>query len=797
MRHNSSDSFQGTVNKITLTPPTNGATLTLADGKTLAVDNSLTLSGTDASTLNIGTGGTLGTAAYTASTAYDASGAATTAVSNHAALQTGVHGISITAAKTLTVSNSLTLAGTDGNSLTIGASASVAGSNTGDVTLATNHGLALTNQVIGMGTPSSITDTSTNAVTTTTHTHAITGFEVTSNKSNNIATDAASTTKYPSVKAIKDYADGLVVGLLDYRGGYDASVNTYPTTGGSGSAGAVLKGDMYVISVGGTLSGVAIQVGDMIIATVDTPGQTAGNWNTLNTNISYVAEDVANKVTSLSGASTNTQYTGAKLVYDQLALKANLISPAFTTPSLGVATATSINGATITSGTLNGSVTGTNTGDVTLTVNSGMALTGQALNMGTPSTITSATTNSVTTTTHTHALTVTKSDVGLGSVENTALSTWAGTANVITLGTVTTGTWNAATIADGKIATALTGKTYNALTLTALATGFSIAGGTTSKTLTVSNTLTLAGTDGTTMTFPTTSATLARTDAANTFTGHQTIEGVTSTGATGTGNLVFNGTPTLLTPVFTGLPTGTGVSSTATASTLVARDVNGMTTAAGRITSVTSTATAAGTTTLTSSSNYYREFTGTTTQTLVLPNATTLSVGAEYKIFNNSTGGSITINVNGGTLLLTLTSGSVATLLLTSNGSTAGTWDTTVNIPVYSNEVYSAATFTGTGADALVTGMAITPPAGIYKVFFEAPCDSTVAGGVNATLTIRAGGVANTNSTRALMLRTAARGSITTAAIVTVNGSQVIDVYVNAPNTVSVYNRRLEVIRIE
>lgn len=37
------------------------------------------------------------------------------------------------------------------------------------------------------------------------------------------------------------------------------------------------------------------------------------------------------------------------------------------TPVLGVATATSINGATITSGTLNGSVTGTNTGDQTVT----------------------------------------------------------------------------------------------------------------------------------------------------------------------------------------------------------------------------------------------------------------------------------------------------------------------------------------------------------------------------------------------------------------------------------------------
>lgn len=52
-------------------------------------------------------------------------------------------------------------------------------------------------------------------------------------------------------------------------------------------------------------------------------------------------------------------------VFDALASKAPLISPSFTTPSLGVAIATSINGATITSGTLNGSVTGTNTGDQT------------------------------------------------------------------------------------------------------------------------------------------------------------------------------------------------------------------------------------------------------------------------------------------------------------------------------------------------------------------------------------------------------------------------------------------------
>jgi trimeric autotransporter adhesin len=69
-------------------------------------------------------------------------------------------------------------------------------------------------------------------------------------------------------------------------------------------------------------------------------------------------------------------------------------------------------------------------------------------------------------------------------------------------------TWSASAIVDGDLPAALTGKTYNAITPTALATGFSLAGGTTSKTLTVSNSITLAGTDGTTITLPASSGTL-------------------------------------------------------------------------------------------------------------------------------------------------------------------------------------------------------------------------------------------------------------------------------------------------
>jgi len=56
------------------------------------------------------------------------------------------------------------------------------------------------------------------------------------------------------------------------------------------------------------------------------------------------------------------------------------------------------------------------------------------------------------------------------------------------------------------------------------------------KVLTASNTLTLAGTDSTTMTFPTTSATIARTDVGQTFTGDQTI-----TSASGNTTLAITG----------------------------------------------------------------------------------------------------------------------------------------------------------------------------------------------------------------------------------------------------------------
>jgi len=49
----------GTVNRITLTAPATGATITVLDTKTLTVSNTVTLSGTDGSTITYGAGGTV------------------------------------------------------------------------------------------------------------------------------------------------------------------------------------------------------------------------------------------------------------------------------------------------------------------------------------------------------------------------------------------------------------------------------------------------------------------------------------------------------------------------------------------------------------------------------------------------------------------------------------------------------------------------------------------------------------------------------------------------------------------
>lgn len=115
----------------------------------------------------------------------------------------------------------------------------------------------------------------------------------------------------------------------------------------------------------------------------------------------------------------------------------------------------------------------------------------------------------------------------------------------------------------------------------------------------------------------------------------------------------------------------------------------------------TTTATAAGTTTLTASSTYNQFFTGTTTQTIVLPDVTTLTTGWTYHISNNSTG-TLTINSSGSNLVTTVLAGtSVQVVCIAITGTTAASWD---------YELVGFTTPTGSGNVVLATTPTLTTP---------------------------------------------------------------------------------------
>jgi len=87
------------------------------------------------------------------------------------------------------------------------------------------------------------------------------------------------------------------------------------------------------------------------------------------------------------------------------------------------------------------------------------------------------------------------------------------------------------------------------------------------------------------------------------------------------------------------------------------------------------TATAAGTTTLTSTSPSVQFFTGTSTQTIVLPVASTMVLGQRFTIHNNSTG-ALTVNSSGANLVGTVQPNTtVVCTCISTSGTSAASWD--------------------------------------------------------------------------------------------------------------------------
>jgi hypothetical protein len=123
--------------------------------------------------------------------------------------------------------------------------------------------------------------------------------------------------------------------------------------------------------------------------------------------------------------------------------------------------------------------------------------------------------------------------------------------------------------------------------------------------------------------------------------------------------------------------------------------------ALSNLTTYTTTATAAGTTTLTNSSTYYQYFTGTSTQTVVLPATSTLSLGWSFHICNNSTG-NVSVQASDNSAVITILAGTTAHITCTSTSvTTSAAWESGLT---------DFSTNTGTGSNVLATSPTITTP---------------------------------------------------------------------------------------
>lgn len=117
------------------------------------------------------------------------------------------------------------------------------------------------------------------------------------------------------------------------------------------------------------------------------------------------------------------------------------------------------------------------------------------------------------------------------------------------------------------------------------------------------------------------------------------------------------------------------LSATPSASAVALWDANINLSANNFLPGYTTTATAAGTTVLTVTSDYLQFFTGATTQTVTLPVTSTLALGFSFHIVNNSSG-AVTVNSSGGNAVQVLapnTSGLFICIL--TSGTSAASWD--------------------------------------------------------------------------------------------------------------------------
>ena len=211
---------------------------------------------------------------------------------------------------------------------------------------------------------------------------------------------------------------------------------------------------------------------------------------------------------------------------------------------------------------------------------------------------------------------------------------------------------------------------------------------------------------------------------------------------------------------------GTGVTTSSGASSVVLRDANNNITANAYFNGFTTITASASAITLTIGSAPVQFVTGSGGQVIQLPNATTLPLGTIFSFNNNQSSGAITVNNNSNTLVVSVPSGAYVTVVLTANGTSAGSWDrhdqTPANTSWSTNTLdYPGSITSATWSGATVTvnrgGTGATTLTGVLKgngtsAFTAATSGTDYSAGTSALST---GIVKSTTSTGALSIAVA------------------------------------------